>query len=80
MEVFPLHARGVLKLVDHNRVNGCADFFIDKGGISFTDETVKKGIGIGKQETVVALVLDTHFFVNVSEQSQVVQIAQGEVA
>ena len=80
MEVFPLHARGVLKFVDHNRVDGCADLFIDKGGISFTDETVKKGIGIGKQETVVALVLDTHFFVNVSEQSQVVQIAQGEVA
>ena len=41
---------------------------------------MKKGIGIGKQEAVVALVLDTHFFVNVSEQSQVVQIAQGEVA
>ena len=37
MEVLPLHARGILKLVNHYRIDGGTDFLVDKRGVSLPD-------------------------------------------
>ena len=80
VEVFPLHARSILKLVNHHRIDGGADFLVDKRSVAFPNQAVKQGVGVRQQETVVRLILQPHLLVDVRQQPQVVQVTQREVA
>ena len=45
-EVLPLHPRRVLKLVNHHRVKGGADFLVHERRIAFTDQSVQQCVGV----------------------------------
>ena len=75
MEILPLHARGVLKFVDHHHVDGRTDFLIDKRGITFADQSVKQSVRVRKEKTVVRFVHAAHFLIDMYQQRQVIQIA-----
>ena len=74
VEVFPLHARSILKLVNHHRIDGGTNFFVDKRSIALSNQAVEQGVSVRQKETVVRLILQPHLLVDVRQQPEVVQV------
>ena len=79
-EVLPLHRTGVLELIDHHVFQLGTDLLKDKGRVATLDQGMQQLLGVTQQETVVVLIEFPHFLLDTAQQSQLVQMAQGEVS
>ena len=74
-EVAPLHARGVLKFVDHIRMDACTRLLVDEGSIVLVDKP-RKHLGGGTQQHYVLLVAEgCYLLVDVGKNAQFVEVA-----
>ena len=79
-EIVPLHTRSILKFIDHYVAYGCSYLFEYKRGISFFYQVMKQRVGIRQQEAVVFMVQFAYLFVYIGQQTDIVYVAQGELA
>ena len=79
-EVVPLHAAGVLELVNHDVVQGGAHLFVDERGVACSGQAMEQGGGVGQQEAVLFGIEGVHLVGQAVKQLQGTQVLQGEAA
>ena len=79
VEVAPLNSRSVLELIDHDMLYLGTYLLEDKGRVALADERVEQLLGVAEQEAVVHLVEGVHLLFDAAQESELVQMAQGEV-
>ena len=79
-EIVPLHTRSILKFINHYVAYGCSYLFEYKRGISFFYQVMKQRVGIRQQEAIVLMVQFAYLFVYIGQQTDIVYVAQGELA
>ena len=73
----PLHAGGVLELVEQDVVEFGSGLFIDEGSVGAVEQALEQGVGVGKQKAVVLSVLFADFGGDVGEQADLVEVLAG---
>ncbi|EJX06958.1 hypothetical protein EVA_04922 [gut metagenome] len=80
LEVVPLHAAGVLKLVNHHIADVGANLFEHKRRVAIFHQLMKQRVGVRQQEAVVLLIQQAHLLVDVGQQLHIIEILQREQA